>query len=215
MSIGAELARLDATAQADLVRQQEVSALELVDAAIATIERLDGHLNAVIYRRFERARAEAMTPKEGPFAGVPFLVKDLIAHSHGDPFHEGIRGVATQEYRARADTALIRRFRDAGQICVGRTNTPELRAGPDYGAGALRAHQKSLGRHAVARRLQRRIGRGRRVPDGFGRARQRRRRLHPRSRLVLRARGVEAHAWSSVAGPGLRRPPGASCTNTS
>jgi amidase len=126
MGIGADLAELDATAQADLVRRREVSALELVDAAIAAIERLDGRLNAVIYQRFERARAEAMAPKAGAFASVPFLVKDMVAHSQGDPFHEGIRGVATQEYRARADTALIRRFREAGLICVGRTNTAEL-----------------------------------------------------------------------------------------
>ena len=103
-----------------------MSALELVDAVIANIEALDPHLNAVIHRRFERARAEAKTPRDGPFAGVPFLVKDLIAHSEGDPFYEGIRGVATQKYRARADTALIRRFRDAGLTCLGRTNTPEL-----------------------------------------------------------------------------------------
>jgi amidase len=57
---------------------------------------------------------------------VPLLVKDLIAHSAGDPFHEGIRGIAKQAYQARTDTALIRRFREAGLICVGRTNTPEL-----------------------------------------------------------------------------------------
>jgi amidase len=126
MGIGADLAGLDAVAQADLVRRHEVSALELVDAAIANIERLDGGLNAVVHRRFDKARAEAMAPKGGAFAGLPFLVKDLVAHSDGDPFHEGIRGVAKQGYRARADTALIRRFREAGLICVGRTNTPEL-----------------------------------------------------------------------------------------
>jgi len=126
MTIGAELFALDATAQAELVRRQEVSALELVDGAIASIERLDGRLNAVIHRRFEQARAEALAPRAGAFAGLPFLVKDLIAHSQGDAFHEGIRGVAGQAYRARADSALIRRFRQAGLICVGRTNTPEL-----------------------------------------------------------------------------------------
>jgi len=126
MGTSIDIAELDATAQAELVQRREVSALELVDAAIANIERLDGHLNAVIHRRFEQARAEAKTPKTGAFAGVPFLVKDLIAHSAGDPFHEGIRGIAKQAYRAPADTALIRRFREAGLICIGRTNTPEL-----------------------------------------------------------------------------------------
>jgi amidase len=130
MSTGADLAWLDATAQADLVRRREVSALELVDAAIANIERLDGRLNAVIHRRFELARAEALTPKHGPFAGVPFLVKDLIAHSRGDPFHEGIRGVATQQYRARADTALIRR---SATLCL------RLQRGSGIRRWALRA----------------------------------------------------------------------------
>ena len=66
--------RLDATAQAELVRNGQVAALELVDAAIARIERLDAQLNAVILRRFERVRAEARAGlPDGPFRGVPFL----------------------------------------------------------------------------------------------------------------------------------------------
>src|SRR5262252_6680497 len=101
MGLSVDLSELDATAQAELVRRREVTALELVDAAIANIERLDGRLNAVVHRRFEQARAEAMMPKTGAFAGLPFLVKDLIAHAAGDPFHEGIRGIAKPAYRAR------------------------------------------------------------------------------------------------------------------
>lgn len=76
------------------------------------------------------AAAPAVGPRDGPFASVPFLVEDLSAHSQGDPFHEDIRGVARQDYRARADIALIRRFREAGLVCVGRTNTPELGSVP-------------------------------------------------------------------------------------
>ena len=88
-----ELAFLDATAQAELVRQRKASPRELVDAAIARIERLNPELNAVITQRFEKARAEAASPTlpDGPFRGVPFLVKDLICHTAGDPYHAGMR----------------------------------------------------------------------------------------------------------------------------
>ncbi|MET0913611.1 MAG: amidase, partial [Acidimicrobiales bacterium] len=69
-----DLARLDAVAQAALVRSGEVSPLELVDAAIGRIEALNPQLNAVIHERFERARDEAASPDlpDGPFRGVPF-----------------------------------------------------------------------------------------------------------------------------------------------
>ncbi len=73
-----ELAKLDATAQADFVRRGEASPLDLVQAAIKRIERLNPKLNAVIYRSFERAMAQGRTgPPGGPFRGVPLLLKDL------------------------------------------------------------------------------------------------------------------------------------------
>ena len=82
-----ELSRMDATAQADLVRSGEASPAELVDAAIAAIEKLNPELNAVIHPLFDRARAEAAGPlPEGPFRGVPFLLKDLAAELDGTPF---------------------------------------------------------------------------------------------------------------------------------
>jgi len=90
-----EFAALDATAQAALVRSGEVSALELVDAAIARIERGNPALNAVIHPRFEKARAEARSVlPDGPFRGVPFLLKDLDGFSAGDPYHAGNRALA-------------------------------------------------------------------------------------------------------------------------
>lgn len=123
-----ELARLDAVAQADLVRRGEVSPIELVEAAIARIEALDGPLNAVIHRRFDAARREAAAADlpEGPFRGVPFLLKDLWATSAGDPHHLGIAGFARAGVRAGTDSNLVRRYREAGFVLVGRTNTPEL-----------------------------------------------------------------------------------------
>jgi len=122
----------DATALAALVRAGEVKPLELVDAAIARIETLDPQLNSVIHRRFERARAEAAalgagpSANAGPFAGVPFLVKDVTCHQAGEPFHEGMRFLRDRQWRADSDTYLAARFRAAGLITVGRTNTPEL-----------------------------------------------------------------------------------------
>jgi len=90
--VGSPDAWTDATAQAELVRAGQVSAAELVDAAIERIERLDPQLNAVIHPLFDKARAAAaaLLP-DGPFRGVPFLVKDAVAHTAGDPYHCGLR----------------------------------------------------------------------------------------------------------------------------
>ena len=87
-----ELAALDATAQAELVRTGEASPAELVDAAIARIEATDPELNAVIHTSFDdaRERAAAELP-DGPFRGVPFLLKDLGMAFAGDPLHMGMR----------------------------------------------------------------------------------------------------------------------------
>lgn len=122
----------DATALAALVRSGEVKPLELVDAAIARIETVDPQLNAVIHRRFDRARAEAAAMGTGPradsgtLAGVPFLVKDVVCHQVGEPFHEGMQFLRDRQWRADSDSYLAARFRQAGLITVGRTNTPEL-----------------------------------------------------------------------------------------
>ena len=75
-----EFWRRDAMAQAKLVREKSVRPLELVEAAIARISGLNPKLNAVVTPMFDRARAEAaVTPADGPFTGVPFLLKDLLA----------------------------------------------------------------------------------------------------------------------------------------
>ena len=118
---------LDATAQADLVRTGAASARELIDAAIARIERDNPALNAVITPLFEKARAAAGWPvdHDAPFSGVPFLLKDAVCHSAGDPFHMGMRVLKDAGYIAPDDTWLAARFRAAGCITVGKTNTPE------------------------------------------------------------------------------------------
>jgi amidase len=122
-----ELARLDATAQAELVFRGEVAPHHLVDAAIERIDRLNGELNAVIIPLFEqateRARAGAIA---GPFAGVPMLMKDLDACAGGQPFHCGMKHLKDLDYTADHDSYLYRKFCDAGFVSLGKTNTPEL-----------------------------------------------------------------------------------------
>lgn len=123
-----DLASLDAVAQAELVRSGQLTPLELVDAALARIDAVDPELNAVIHRRHERARAEAADPglADGPFRGVPLLVKDVVCRTVGDPYHCGTRFLAERGHVSDRDSELARRFRAAGFVIVGKTNTPEL-----------------------------------------------------------------------------------------
>jgi amidase len=117
----------DATALAALVASGDASPLELVDAAITRIEKLNPELNAVIHPRFEKARAEASGElPDGPFRGVPFLLKDLYVPSAGDPRHDGMRALRDAEGTAEEDSFLVARLRAAGVVFLGRTNTPEL-----------------------------------------------------------------------------------------
>ncbi len=121
-------ANLDATAQAELVRKREATPLELVDAAIARIERVNPKLNAVITPLFEKARDQAKSDAlpAGPFRGVPFLLKDLIATSEGDPVHNGMQLLKQLGFVGPMDSFLVAKFRAAGFVFVGKTNTPEL-----------------------------------------------------------------------------------------
>jgi amidase len=123
-----DLPVLDATAQAELVRNGDLSPVELVDAAINRIEKLNPELNAVIHARFDQARDEvaAAALPDGPFRGVPMLFKDLMCAQEGEPYHEGMRFLKDNDYRPRYTDNLVRRFTAAGFVCCGRTNTPEL-----------------------------------------------------------------------------------------
>ncbi len=119
---------LDATAQAELVRNGELSAAELVDLSIARIEKLNPQVNAVIHEHFARAREEARGPlPDGPFRGVPVLLKDLgCGHAQGDPIHWGTRFLRDAKHRAASTSYLVAKLRAAGFVVVGRTNVPEL-----------------------------------------------------------------------------------------
>src|SRR5919201_2702334 len=125
--MAAELARMDATGQAELVRNGEISPRELVESAIDRAESLNPELNAIIHPLYEQgAAAAAGELPDGPFKGVPFLFKDLGAGLAGQPLHMGVRALKEADFRLPVDTFLGARFRDSGLVTMGKTNTPEL-----------------------------------------------------------------------------------------
>jgi amidase len=122
-----DLMRLSAVEQAALVRAGEVPARELVEAALAQIERVNPSVNAFVAVRAERALADADAIRAGderPLCGVPIACKDLLGATDGIPTTHGT--AAFGDWVAGHDTAHVRRLREAGAIVVGKTNTPEL-----------------------------------------------------------------------------------------
>src|ERR1700742_376303 len=114
----------DATGLAELVRTRQVSAADVVEAAIERIESRNPAINAVIHTQFERARREAQHAGTGGFAGVPFLLRDLFAEDAGEPSTSSCR--LGSAWRAERDCELVARYKRAGLIILGRTNTPEF-----------------------------------------------------------------------------------------
>jgi amidase len=115
----------DATDLAGLVRQKQVHPSELVEEVITRVESINPRLNAVVHTMYEQARKAAAGPlPEGPFAGVPFLVKDLDGYVAGEPFTAGCRALVG--FVPDHDAELIARYRRAGLVFVAKTSTPEL-----------------------------------------------------------------------------------------
>jgi amidase len=115
----------DGLGVAELIRRKEISPRDAVSAAINRIEAINPRLNAVVHRMFDRALKEAdgQVP-EGPFHGVPFLLKDLLSWYAGEPITNGSR--LFKGWIAPVDSEMVRRYRRAGLIVVGKTNTPEF-----------------------------------------------------------------------------------------
>jgi amidase len=120
-----EYRRHDALGLAALVKKGEITPIELVDIAIRQIEAVNPELNAVIHRRFEAAREEAgQVDRTAPFAGVPFLVKDLGMEVAGMKMCTGSRGY--RDYVSQQDSFVVQKMRQAGLLILGKTNTPEF-----------------------------------------------------------------------------------------
>lgn len=115
----------DGLGLAALIKSGQISATELLQAAAARIEAADPALNAVIRKRWDRAAKElAQINLQAPFAGVPFLVKDLLCTLADEP--TGFGNARLASLPMPHDSELVRRFKAAGLLIVGRTNTPEF-----------------------------------------------------------------------------------------
>lgn len=120
-----EYAKYDARGLAELVRKRVVTPEQLLDAAIARAEAVNKTINAIVVKLYDEARAAIKRGlPDGPFTGVPFLVKDLLFQmksvecSHGSRFLRG----NTPDH----DDTVIQRYRKAGLVIFGRTHSPEF-----------------------------------------------------------------------------------------
>ena len=121
-----EYTKFDALGLAELVAQKEVHPKELIEAAIGRIERLNPQLNAVILELFDSARKAAENPPtRGPFAGVPYLLKDMVSHA-GTPLTLGSAFLKKAAFVPKQSHEVVRRTEEAGFIVVGKTNACEL-----------------------------------------------------------------------------------------
>ncbi len=120
-----EYNQYDGLGLAQLVKKKEISAAELCEEAITRIERVNPTLNAVITPMYDLARkaVQAILP-DGPFHGVPFLLKDLLGDFAGVPQTMGSK--ALKNYIPAQDSELVRRYKKAGLVILGKTNTPEF-----------------------------------------------------------------------------------------
>jgi len=119
-----DYAEYDGLGLAELVAEKQVTPAELVEAAIERAERLNPTLNAIVYKGYEDARrwARGELP-DGPFRGVPFLIKDLGMPVAGWPRTSGSK--FARDVVDTDDGGLTRRYRAAGVVPIGKSNTPE------------------------------------------------------------------------------------------
>ncbi len=120
-----EYAALDALDLAELVSSGEVTSLELVDCAVDRMDAVNPTLNAVVHRMDDTARdvAAAELP-DGPFRGVPFLVKDMDGYLADEPCTFASRSL--RDFVPNHDSELFARYRRAGVVFLGKTNCPEF-----------------------------------------------------------------------------------------
>ncbi|MDX1802847.1 MAG: amidase [Alcanivorax sp.] len=123
-----EYRQQDATGLAALVASKAVTAEELLELAIARADQVNPALNGLIIPLYEQARQRARGAVSGPLAGVPMLVKDLFQEIQGAPHYQGNKGLREVDFRAEEDSTMVQRWKAAGLVPFGRTNTPEFGA---------------------------------------------------------------------------------------
>ncbi len=120
-----EYASYDGLGLAELVKRKEVTPTELAKLALEGIEKVNPSINAVVSVLEEQANtAIANLNEDQPFAGVPFLIKELVLHAEGVPHSMGSR--VAENTVVPVDSELMRRFRQAGLVLTGTTTTPEF-----------------------------------------------------------------------------------------
>lgn len=119
-----EYAHYDATGLAELIARRELTPAELLETAVQRAEASQPRLNAICVKFYDEARARAAAPLQGPFAGVPLLIKDISQYYAGQPCTMGSN--ALRDWRPSEHSLLVQRWLDAGFVIFGRTTTPEL-----------------------------------------------------------------------------------------
>ncbi len=125
MSRFAEYDQYDVLGLAELVRKGQITPTELCEEAIERIERVNPKINAVVTRMYDQGRRAASDSlSDGPFAGVPILIKDLDYAYAGIPMTSGSK--ALKDYVPAFDSEIVIRLKKAGTVILGKTNTPEF-----------------------------------------------------------------------------------------
>ncbi len=120
-----EYRQYDAVGLAQLVQKGAVQPIELIEIAIARAEAVNPAIHAISYKLYDLARTMAhAVDAEAPFAGVPFLIKELGIHVKDTPMRRGSAGY--RNYISDADSVLTRKFRSSGLTFLGKSNTPEF-----------------------------------------------------------------------------------------
>ncbi len=120
-----EYANYDALGLAQLIKNKDVSASELLDTAIAQAEQENPAINAIITKLYDYGHQQiAQGLPEGPFTGIPFLLKDLLGSLKGTPMSNG--SAALKGHISPTDSELVKRYKSSGIVIFGKTNTPEF-----------------------------------------------------------------------------------------
>ena len=199
---------MDATDQAALVASGEVSPSELLEAAIERIERhrpgAQRGRDPLVRPRPRDRRERRAARRSVPRRAVP-ASRTSAPRTRGSESATATSRSRSAHVVADADTTLVSRHRAAGLVIAGRTNSPELGSVPDHRAAGVGRDPQPVGHRPHSRRIERRCGGRGRVGHGAVRPRQRRRRIDPHPRIVLRARRAQAEPGPDHARAGPRR----------